>query len=96
MKHKPLNFTFGCPKIGNIFFKELANNYIVPYRFTTKYDIIPRLPLFYGYTHICDKMIIMKGRIIQNNNKFGLFNISSILFANIFSHKIDNYIKQLL
>ena len=66
-------YTYGCPRVGN---GEFANQlWKVPiYRQVHSSDIVPRVPLPFGYRHAGDMRYIKRsGDLVEDPNAFGLF-----------------------
>jgi len=93
-------YTYGCPRVGN---GEFANQlWKVPiYRQVHSSDIVPRVPLPFGYRHAGDLRYIKRsGALIENPNSIGLF-FSFLLSAvtglkNLFhNHRIAGYVEAL-
>jgi len=78
-------YTYGCPRVGN---GEFANQlWKVPvYRQVHSTDIVPRVPLPFGYRHAGDMRYIKRsGNLIEDPNSFGPF--FSFLFSLITNYK---------
>ncbi len=93
-------YTFGCPRVGDA---EFANQlWKVPvYRLVRSADIVPRVPLPFGYRHAGDMRYIKRsGNLIENPNTVGLFFALAFTFAtgwkNVFlDHRIAQYLSNL-
>jgi triacylglycerol lipase len=93
-------YTYGCPRVGN---GEFTNQlWKVPvYRQVHSSDIVPRVPLPFGYRHAGDMRYIKRsGTLIEDPNSIGLF-FSFFLSAatglkNVFqNHRIAGYVASL-
>ena len=93
-------YTFGCPRVGNA---EFANQlWKVPvYRLVHSADIVPRVPLPFGYRHAGDMRYIKRnGKLIEDPNAVGFFFSFAYRFAtgwkNVFlDHRIADYASNL-
>jgi predicted lipase len=87
---KIYNISFGCPRIGCEKFIKYYNNLLstTTYLIRTKYDIIPRVPI-YDYYDIDNQYIIEDSKLIIYKPDDNLINT---LQCNINNHKIDYYI----
>lgn len=88
---KPANtklVLFACPNPGDITFKnyvqdKLAN--VEKYSFANEADIVPKVPLGFGYLSAIDHILFNDPYHI----KYGLFNIPDV----VLNHSIDTYTK---